>query len=76
MLRATFTEFRQHAKKYFDAVERGEVVLIIRHGKVIAEINPAGSDEAIPSWKRPGLKKVVKGASLTKIILKERESHK
>lgn len=76
MLRATFTEFRQHAKAYFDAVEKGETIYIIRHGKVIAEINPAEDEENSLSWKKPGIKMSIKGTSITKLILKEREGNK
>lgn len=76
MLTATFTEFRQHAKAYFDAVEKGETIHIIRHGKVIAEINPVESDEKLFSWKQPSLKMAIKGVSITKEILKARESSK
>ena len=46
MTRTTFTELRKHAKTYFDSVERGETIQVLRHGKVVAEIVPphAGSD--------------------------------
>ncbi len=50
MQEATFTELRNHAKDYFDAVERGDTVRIFRNGKAIAEIVPIRS--GIPSWKR------------------------
>lgn len=75
MLRTTFTDFRQHAKTYFDAIENGENVYITRYGKVIAEIRPVETNHKrkIPSWKQPGLKMIIKGASLTKTILEERE---
>jgi len=73
MLQATFTDFRKHAKAYFDAVEKGETVRIIRHGKVIAEVNPADHAKKL-SWQNPGLKLNAKGASLTKSILQERKS--
>ena len=64
MRSATFTEFRQNAKAYLDAVERGETVRILRHGRPIAEVGPP-SENASPSWRRPGLRLSVKGASLT-----------
>ncbi len=69
----SFTEFRQKAAAYFDAVEQGDTVKILRHGKPIAEIIPASTEERILSWKKPGLKLSVKGVSLSKEILKERE---
>ncbi len=70
MLTTTFTEFRQHAKTYFDQVEEGQSVAILRHGKVIAKLIPA-EDKKL-SWKRPGPKLAVKGFSLSKEILAER----
>ena len=33
MVRVTFSELRNNAKKYFDAVEQGELVEVYRHGK-------------------------------------------
>ena len=72
MTRTTFTEFRKHAKSYFDSVERGETVQVLRHGKVIAEISSPGENADKKSWKKPGLKLVVPGVSLTKAILAER----
>jgi antitoxin (DNA-binding transcriptional repressor) of toxin-antitoxin stability system len=76
MLTATFTEFRQHAKTYFDQVEKGESIHIIRHGKIIAEVKPATHQKHILSWKKSGLQMVVKGLSLSKEILKDRERGK
>ena len=73
MKTATFTQLRQHAKMYFDAVENGETVRVLRHGKPIANIVPAGGEERIPSWKRPPLRLRIPGVSLSKTILEERE---
>ncbi len=67
MLTTTLTEFMQHAKTYFDTVEEGQIVAILRHGKVIAKLVPAENKEL--SWKRSGLKLVVKGFSLSKEVL-------
>jgi antitoxin (DNA-binding transcriptional repressor) of toxin-antitoxin stability system len=73
MTKTTFTEFRKHAKAYFDSVEKGEIVCVIRHGKVIAEIVPPSERSNRKSWKKPGLKLSVPGTSLTKAILNERK---
>jgi prevent-host-death family protein len=35
-----FTEFRNHASDLMTAVENGETLLVIRHGRPIAEISP------------------------------------
>jgi prevent-host-death family protein len=72
----TFTEFRQNAATYFDIVEKGETVRVLRHGKPIAEVVPASVEERMASWKQPGLKLSVRGASLSREILKERKQSK
>ena len=68
-----FTEFRKRASRLFSEVERGEVLLVLRHGKPIAEVRPmpaAGSHS--PSWKRSGLRLVTPGAGLAAAILEDR----
>lgn len=69
----TFTEFRKHASSIFSAVEDGEIIVVLRHGKPIAEITPVSQQAAIPSWKRPCLRLSVRGAKLSSAILEERE---
>ncbi len=70
----TFTEFRKNASMFFSEVENGETILILRHGKAIAEISPPTQEGLkMVSWKRPGLKLSMKGISLSKAILEERE---
>ena len=71
MREATFTELRKHAKDYFDAVEAGDTVRIFRNGKPIAEIVPVRS--GVPSWKRQATPLTVKGLSLSREILSDRE---
>ncbi|MFO7850332.1 MAG: type II toxin-antitoxin system Phd/YefM family antitoxin [Spirochaetia bacterium] len=45
-----YTEFRNHSKRYFDAVEEGESFIVVRKGKAVARISPyQGSAEG---WKR------------------------
>jgi antitoxin (DNA-binding transcriptional repressor) of toxin-antitoxin stability system len=41
----TFTEFRQNATTYFDVVEKGEMVKVLRHGKAVAEVIPVQCEE-------------------------------
>ncbi len=72
MTQTTFTELRKHAKTYFDSVEKGATVQVLRHGKVIAEITPPHESRDPKAWKKPGLKLLVPGVSLTQAILKER----
>jgi len=70
----TFTEFRKNASDALDLVEKGESIRVLRHGKAIAKIVPAEWREAKPAWKRPGLRLVATGASLSKAVLAERRS--
>ncbi len=66
-----FTEFRSHASDMMTEVEHGETLLVIRHGRPIAEVSPATGLQ--PSWKRPALRLSAKGAGLAAAILEERE---
>lgn len=70
MLIATFSELRNQAKKYFDAVERGESVEIYRNGKPVAILSPiqAASGERWKSARPLDLE----GVSLSRAILSER----
>ncbi|MDH5298021.1 MAG: type II toxin-antitoxin system prevent-host-death family antitoxin [Desulfobulbaceae bacterium] len=73
MRQATFSELRNHAKHYFDIVESGEPVRIIRNGKPIADIVPLPQD--LPSWKRRVAQPLlIEGGAVSKIILEERET--
>jgi antitoxin (DNA-binding transcriptional repressor) of toxin-antitoxin stability system len=55
-------------------VERGESLLVLRHGRPIAEVIPIVSqNKELPSWKRPGLRLSAKGISLSATILAERD---
>jgi prevent-host-death family protein len=73
MKQTTFTELRNHAKHYFDLVEAGEEVRVLRNGQPIADIVPVQPDAA-PSWKRRKvLPLVLDGVSLSRLILEERE---
>ncbi len=40
MITVTFSELRNNAKKYFDAVEEGETIEVYRNGKPIAILSP------------------------------------
>jgi antitoxin (DNA-binding transcriptional repressor) of toxin-antitoxin stability system len=71
MREATFSELRSHAKDFFDAVEGGDTVRVFRNGKAIAEIVPIRS--AVPSWKRNPTPLTVKGLSLSKEVVSDRD---
>ncbi len=75
MRSVTFTEFRKDASALFSAVEEGEIIQVIRHGKPIAEILPfRDTADKLPSWKRTRVKKTIKGEDLSSVILSERDS--
>ena len=71
MKTANFTEFRKHAAKFLDQVERGEVVRIIRYGKHVADITSVVQESA-PSWKSAPPQLKLKGVSLSQAILRNR----
>ena len=71
MVTINFSKFRQNAKKYFDAVEDGDTIRVMRHGKVIARIIPTSQRQ--PSWKKEVSPLVIPGTSLSEAILKERK---
>ena len=72
MRQAAFTDLRNNAKLYFDYVEAGESVRVLRNGKPIADIVPIAPE--LPSWKRRKAQPlVIDGASLSKLILQDRE---
>jgi prevent-host-death family protein len=73
MREVSFTEFRMNAASFFDSVEQGESIRILRHGKPIAEVVPIWVEPRILSWKRPGLMLEAGGTSLSREILRERK---
>lgn len=71
MREATFTELRNQAKHYFDRVETGEIVRVLRSGKPIAGIHLIARD--LPSWKqRPARSLSTGGASISRQLREER----
>jgi antitoxin (DNA-binding transcriptional repressor) of toxin-antitoxin stability system len=73
MKQASFTEVRNQAKHYFDLVESGETIRVLRNGKPIADIVPVAAE--LPSWKRRTVQPLVlDGVSISRMILEDRES--
>ncbi len=71
MPETTFTDLRNHAKAWFDLVENGQTVRVLRNGKPIAEIHPIPAQ--LPSWKqRPALPLALGGKEISRLILDER----
>ena len=75
MKTVTFTEFRRQASGLITEVEHGETLVVIRHGKPVAEVSPIlGEPLKTPSWHRPGLRLATNGVALSSAILAERET--
>ena len=73
MKQATFTELRNNAKQFFDSVEAGEPLRILRNGKPIADIIPIAPET--PSWKhRTAQPLVLDGGKISDLILEDRGS--
>jgi len=71
MSTVSLTQLRSEAASMFGRVQRGETLVVLRHGRPIAEISPVAA--STPSWKKPALRLVAKGAALSRAILQERE---
>lgn len=75
MKNVTFTTFRKEASALFSAVEDGEVIQVIRHGKPIARVIPlTDTADETPSWKKKRMKRSIRGEALSSMILGERKS--
>lgn len=73
MRTVTLTDFRSHASGMLTSVEHGETLIVLRHGRPIAEVSPiTQKDSAQPSWKRQALRLSTKGAGLSSAILEAR----
>lgn len=73
MTTVTLTELRSHASDMFTRVEQGETLVVLRHGRPIAEVFPAAREGGTqPSWRKPALRLTTKGAALSSMILEER----
>jgi prevent-host-death family protein len=73
MKTVNLTDFRSHASGMLTEVENGETLVILRHGRPIAEVLPLADSDKQPSWKRPALRLATRGAGLSAAILEERE---
>jgi antitoxin (DNA-binding transcriptional repressor) of toxin-antitoxin stability system len=67
----SFTELRNQARHFFDRVESGETVRMLRNGRAIAEVHPVAHD--LPSWKRrKARRQLIGGEAISKLLLAER----
>ena len=74
MRKVTLSELRRNTSGILDLVEKGERISILRHGRLIPNLVPPKCGEFQPAWRRPGLRLVAEGASLSKALLEERRS--
>jgi prevent-host-death family protein len=70
MKTVTFSDLRNNAKKYFDAVEHGESLEVYRNGKPVAVVSPV-RDRSLTRWRTANPIKIT-GASLSSAILADR----
>jgi len=75
MKTVTFSQLRNNAKKYFDAVEQGETVEVYRHGKPIALLTPVLREPVLTRWKTAHPIKI-SGVSASKIIIEGRKKNR
>ncbi len=75
MKTVTFSQLRNNAKTYFDAVEQGETVEIYRHGKPIAMLTPVLREPTLNRWKTARPIKL-SGVSASKMIIEERRKNR
>lgn len=71
MKTVTFSQLRNNAKKYFDAVEKGESVEVYRHGRPIAMLTPVLRTPHLSRWKTANPIRIP-GVSASKAIIEER----
>jgi len=53
MVKVNVQEAKTHLSRYLDAVENGEVVILCRHNKPIAELRAISKASEAPEKKRP-----------------------
>jgi prevent-host-death family protein len=72
-----FTKFRKKASGLITEVEKGEELVLIRHGKPVAEIIPYRKPEKSgPRWKQPITPLEIDGHDLSTAILEDRKVNK
>jgi len=76
MKTVNFTDFRKNASTLLSGVENGDVLIVLRHGKAVAEIGPPRGRnlKRVPSWKKSGIRLKAEGAALSRAILEERKA--
>jgi antitoxin (DNA-binding transcriptional repressor) of toxin-antitoxin stability system len=71
MQETTLSELRNQTRHFFDLIEAGETIRVLRNGKPIADILPVQRD--VPSWKqRKAQPLLVNGVEISRMILEDR----
>ncbi|OQX15487.1 MAG: prevent-host-death protein [Desulfobulbaceae bacterium A2] len=71
MRETTLSELRNQTRHFFDLIEAGETVRVLRKGKPVADILPV--QQNIPSWKqRKARPLLVQGVEISRLILEDR----
>lgn len=74
MKSVAFTDFRKKASDLITEVEHGETIILLRHGKPVAEVVPFSDKvQRSPAWKLSGIRLRIQGNDLSSAILEERE---
>ena len=70
-----FTDFRKRASSFITEVEHGETLVLLRHGRPVAEVIPfSDRPQKLPAWKQTGIRFSIQGSDLSSAILEERET--
>ncbi|MFZ5765304.1 MAG: type II toxin-antitoxin system Phd/YefM family antitoxin [Thermodesulfobacteriota bacterium] len=71
MREATLTELRNQTRYFFDLIESGETIRVLRNGKPVADILPL--QPSLPSWKQRVARPLcVDGVEISRMILDDR----
>ena len=70
-----FTDFRKRASSFITEVEHGEILVLLRRGRPVAEIIPfSNGSHHTSSWKQPLNRLRIRGSDISSAILDEREA--
>lgn len=71
MQETTLSELRNQTRHFFDLIEAGETIRVLRNGKPIADIMPVQKDA--PSWKQRQVRPLlIDGVEISRLILEDR----
>lgn len=71
MKTVAFTDSRKRASDLITGVEHGETLVLLRHGKPVAEVVPFSDRvQRVPAWKPSGVRLRISGGDLSYAILR------